>query len=58
VIEIEKMEFTGFLAKIDASSKKSFQVVDQVWMIMQEIFEKKTFKLSKSGMLFREAGEL
>ncbi|MBB5440602.1 hypothetical protein HDC92_004305 [Pedobacter sp. AK017] len=55
--EIKKMEFSGFLAEIDASSKKSFQLVDQVWMIMKEIFEKNTFKLSKGGLLFRDAGE-
>ncbi|MRG47571.1 hypothetical protein GFS24_20785 [Chitinophaga sp. SYP-B3965] len=55
--DIEKISFTGFLCEIDASSKRSFQVVDQVWMIMKEIFEKKSYKLSKSGMLFRDIGE-
>jgi hypothetical protein len=55
--DIEKISFTGFLCKIDASSKRSFQLVDQVWMIMKEIFEKKAYKLSKSGMLFRDTDE-
>ncbi|OQP59529.1 hypothetical protein A3860_37475 [Niastella vici] len=55
--EIEKITFNGFLCKIDASSKKSFQLVDQVWMIMKEIFEKTSYKLSTSGMLFRDREE-
>jgi hypothetical protein len=57
-IEIEKMEFSGFLVESDESSKKSFQLVDQVWMIMKEIFEKNTFKLSKGGLLFRDTGDI
>lgn len=56
-VEIEKMEFSGFLVESDESTKKSFQLVDQVWMIMKEIFEKNTFKLSKSGLLFRDTGK-
>lgn len=56
-VEIEKMEFSGFLAQSDESTKKSFQLVDQVWMIMKEIFEKNTFKLSKSGLLFKDTGK-
>lgn len=55
--EIEKITFNGFLCKIDASSKSSFQLVDQVWMIMKEIFEKNSYKLSKSGMLFKDREE-
>lgn len=54
---IEKIIFRGFLCKIDASSKRSFQLVDQVWMIMKEIFEKKSYKLSKSRILFRDTEE-
>ena len=57
-IEIEKMEFSGFLVESDESTKKSFQLVDQVWMIMKEIFEKNTFKLSKGGWLFRDNGDV
>jgi len=51
---IEKIVITGFLTKADTSSKQSFQIVDQVWLIMKEIFEKNTFKLSKAGMLYRD----
>ena len=57
-VEIEKMEFSGFLVESDESTKKSFQLVDQVWMIMKEIFEKNTFKLSKGGLLFRDTGDI
>lgn len=56
-VEIEKMEFSGFLVESDESTKKLFQLVDQVWMIMKEIFEKNTFKLSKSGLLFKDTGK-
>lgn len=52
--EIEKISFSGFLCEIDASSKRSFQLVDQVWMIMKEIFEKTSYKLTKSGIIFIE----
>lgn len=55
--EIEKITFNGFLCKIDVSSKRSFQLVDQIWMIMKEIFEKNYYKLSKSGILFRGTEE-
>ena len=51
--DIKKISFSGFLYKKDASSKRSFQLVDQVWMIMKEIFENKVYKFSRSGMLYR-----
>jgi hypothetical protein len=54
---IEKVVITGFLTKTDTSSRQSFQLVDEVWMIMNEIFEKKAYKLSKSGLLFMDADE-
>lgn len=56
-VEIEKMEFSGFLVESDESTKRTFQLVDQVWMIMKEIFEKNSFKLSKGGLLFRDHGD-
>lgn len=52
--DIEKISFTGFLCEIDASSKRSFQIMDQVWMIMKEIFEKRSYKLTKNGIIFRD----
>lgn len=50
-LAIEKITFTGFLKETDVSSSSSFQLVDQVWMIMKELFDKKAFKLTKSGIL-------
>lgn len=56
-LAIEKITITGFLAEIDDSFSRSFQLVDQVWMIMKEIFEKKAFTFSKTGMLYRSPPE-
>jgi Restriction endonuclease len=51
---IEKITFSGFLCEIDAGSSKSFELVDQVWMVMKEIFEKKGYRLTTSGFLFED----
>jgi len=51
-IVVEKISITGFFTKTDKSSKRSFQLTDQVWMIMKEIFDKKTLALSKSGIIW------
>lgn len=52
-IHFDKMTFTGFLEKTDLSSTRSFNLVDQVWMIMRHIFEQKVFVLSKGGIIFK-----
>lgn len=49
---IEKVLITGYLTKTDTSSRRSFQIVDQVWLIMNEIFEKRRTTLAKSGMMY------
>ncbi len=51
-IAFEKISITGFFAKIDKSSKRSFQLTDQVWMIMNELFDKRILTLSKSGLIW------
>ncbi len=51
-IAIEKIAITGFFAKIDKSSKRSFTLTDQVWMIMNELFDKRRLTLSKSGLIW------
>jgi len=51
-IAFEKIAITGFFAKIDKSSKKSFQLTDQVWMIMNELFDQRNLTLSKSGLIW------
>lgn len=55
--EIEKISITGFLSQINKSSSMSFQIVDQVWMIMKEIFEKNGYKLLKSGVMIKDIGQ-
>ncbi|MGE9313206.1 restriction endonuclease [Niabella sp. CJ426] len=51
-IIIEKISFAGFLIEIDASVNRSFRLTDQVWMIMKEIFDKKSYLLSENGMIY------
>jgi hypothetical protein len=51
-IAFEKIAITGFFAKIDKSSKRSFRLTDQVWMIMNELFDKRKLTLSKSGLMW------
>ncbi|MNJ87510.1 Restriction endonuclease [compost metagenome] len=55
--EIEKISITGFLCQTDESSTSSFQLIDQVYMIMKEIFEKNGYKLLKSGVLLKDIHE-
>ncbi|WP_398456065.1 restriction endonuclease [Sphingobacterium thalpophilum] len=52
--DIEKIRFTGFLCEIDASSSRSFDILDQVWLIMKQIFENKGYKLTKFGFLIED----
>lgn len=52
--EISKIAFTGLLVKTDNYSRKSFDLVDQVWMIMEEIFEQNAYTLTKNGILFKD----
>ena len=51
-IAIEKIYITGFFEKKDLSSKRSFRLTDQVWMIMNELFDKRKLTLSKSGLIW------
>ena len=50
--EISKFIFTGILVKTDNHSRGSFDLVDQVWMIMEKIFEETAYKLARWGILF------
>jgi hypothetical protein len=51
-LAFEKISITGFFAEIDMSSKRSFRLTDQVWMIMNELFDKRKLTLSKSGLIW------
>jgi len=51
-IAVAKITITGFFEKTDLSSKRSFRLTDQVWMIMNELFDKRKLTLSKSGLIW------
>lgn len=51
-IDVEKIAITGFFSKNDKSTTKSFQLTDQVWMIMNELFDKRNLTISKSGLIW------
>ena len=53
-IPFENITFTGFLLEEDHSTRRSFNIVDQVWMIMRSIFEDKVFVLSQSGIIIQD----
>ncbi|WP_294346863.1 hypothetical protein [uncultured Sphingobacterium sp.] len=52
VLAIEQFSVTGFLTIDDLSTKKYFTLTDQVWMIMEELFDKRRLSLSKSGLIW------
>ncbi|WP_293942799.1 MULTISPECIES: restriction endonuclease [unclassified Sphingobacterium] len=54
VLAIEKFSVTGFLTIDDLSTKKYFTLTDQVWMIMEELFDKRRLSLSKSGLIWSD----
>ncbi len=51
--DINKIIFTGILVKTNNHSRRFFDLVDQVWMIMEEIFEENAYNLTKNGILFK-----
>jgi len=51
-IATEKISITGFFTKTDKSTTRSFLLTDQVWMIMNELFDKRILTLSKSGLIW------
>jgi len=52
-IPIEKMAFTGALVEEHQNTSQTFTITDQVWMIMENIFENRIFWLSENGMIYR-----
>ncbi|WP_286861425.1 MULTISPECIES: hypothetical protein [Sphingobacterium] len=52
VLTIDNFSVTGFLTIDDLSTKKYFTLTDQVWMIMEELFNKRRMSLSKSGLIW------
>ncbi len=52
ISSIEKISITGYFTKTSRSSSRSFLLTDQVWMIMNELFDKRKLSLSKSGLIW------
>ncbi|MEJ5996577.1 hypothetical protein WG904_19270 [Pedobacter sp. Du54] len=50
--EISEIIITGYLKKTESTEMKYFNLVDHVWLVMEEIFEKRRMTLSKSGMMY------
>ncbi|GEM63855.1 hypothetical protein SF1_18370 [Sphingobacterium faecium NBRC 15299] len=51
-IEVEKLAVTGFLLIKDSNNVKSFTLSDQVWMVMEELFDVRRLSMSKSGLIW------
>ena len=51
---INGLTFTGMLKKIDSKQNTTISLVDQVWLIMNAIFENKTFKITEYGMIVQD----
>lgn len=51
--EVDKLSVTGFLSITDSSSVKSITLTDQVWMIMEKLFDKSSrLTMSRSGLIW------
>jgi hypothetical protein len=53
-VNINEIIFTGILKKIDKSSNLRLTLVDQVWLIMKSLFEKRTFTFSENGIIIEK----
>lgn len=51
---INGLTFTGMLKKIDSNQNTTISLVDQVWLIMNTIFENKTFKITEYGIIVQD----
>jgi hypothetical protein len=56
-VKIEKLVFTGFLLEIKDNQIKSFTLQDQVYMVMENIFQNRVFALSDSGLIYKFPNE-
>lgn len=50
-LKTDGISFTGQLKEIDENSNVNFTLVDQVWLIMKSIFDKRTFSFSENGAI-------
>jgi len=52
VLAFKKFSVTGFLTIDDLSTKKYFTLTDQVWTIMEELFDNRMLSLSRQGLIW------
>jgi len=52
IIAIDKIGISGYLSKTDQNSTCLFKLTDQIWMIMNDLFDKKKIALSKTGLVW------
>lgn len=50
---IKSITYTGLLTVQDKNQKKTFSIVDKVWLIMEKIFEEQSFIISEGGLIVR-----
>lgn len=50
-VEFEKLSITGFLLEEKQELNNTFVLTDQVWMIMNELFENKGYRITKGGIV-------
>lgn len=48
---IKSITYTGLLTVQDKNQKKTFSIVDKVWLIMEKIFEEQSFIISEGGLI-------
>jgi hypothetical protein len=53
-VNINEVTFTGILMKIDKSPNLRFTLIDQVWLIMKSLFERRTFTFSENGIIIEK----
>lgn len=51
-ISTDQISITGYLTHSDESVKKTYHLTDQVWMIMNELFDQRKLTLSMSGLIW------
>ena len=51
ITQISGFTLTGKLTVTNLDSRRQFNIVDEVWMIMKSLFENRSFTISKSGII-------
>lgn len=52
LIPVNKLSVTGFLSIENKNITKSFKLTDQVWLIMEELFDGRRLTMSKAGLIW------